>query len=316
MVAVVALVAAACSSGPSGQVGDTLAAMDGTVTLVKVVSPAVPVGASAQPGPGHKLVAVVLTVHSPAAASSRFGAIYIDTKLVDSTNQAHTGKGTVKYAVTSCAGYAAFATLGPGQSQTGCEIFQLAATATPMQLKIAGKVSANWTISASAIQTAAGAGVGSAQTPTAPQPQALGASPTITDTTPTTTAVTPTTDTTPTTAVTPTTTATSAGGGGATATPAAPNPAKAHQARAAGASKAPRIWRVVPHGGFVGTKAQIYGKRMTGVTAVTFNGVPATIVQALPGKIVVLVPAGATTGPVVVYLTSGTLTSPRTYVVL
>jgi uncharacterized protein (TIGR03437 family) len=49
---------------------------------------------------------------------------------------------------------------------------------------------------------------------------------------------------------------------------------------------------------------------------VTFNGVPATIVKSLPGRIVVVVPAGATTGSVVVFTTTATLTSPRTYVVL
>ena len=66
----------------------------------------------------------------------------------------------------------------------------------------------------------------------------------------------------------------------------------------------------------MGTTAQIWGKRLTGVMAVTFNGVPATIVKALPGRITVVVPPGATTGSVVVVTTSGTVTSPRTYVVL
>ena len=61
---------------------------------------------------------------------------------------------------------------------------------------------------------------------------------------------------------------------------------------------------------------QIWGKRLTGVTEVTFNGVPATIVKSQPGRITVVVPAGATTGSVVVFTTSGAVTSPRTYVVL
>ena len=309
LLVVVSLVAAACS-GSAGQVGSTLAAMDGTVTLVKVISPAVPSGLSAQPGPGHKLVAVVLTVHSPPNATSKFGAIYLDSKLVDSGNQSHPGKGTAKYSVTSCAGYLSFSTLGAGQSQTGCEIFQLAAAVVPVELKIAGKASANWTIAASAIQPPApGAAIGATPAPTAaptsPSPQALGASPTTTGATATTggggaAGATPTGGT----------------GTGAAPAPAAPSPSKAHKSHAPGTSRTAKILRVTPRGGFVGTTAQIWGKRLTGVMAVTFNGVPATIVKALPGRITVLVPPGATTGSVAVVTTSGTVTSPRTYVVL
>ncbi len=50
---------------PVGAVGATLAAMDGTVTLDKVISPAPVVAGSIGAPFGHKLVAVVLTVHSP-----------------------------------------------------------------------------------------------------------------------------------------------------------------------------------------------------------------------------------------------------------
>ncbi len=287
--------------------------MDGTVALVKVISPATAASAfSAQPAPGHKLVAVVLTIHSAATAAAKFGAIYVNTKLVDSTNQSHSGKGTVKYAVTSCSGYTAFSTLGPGQSQTGCEIFQLALTATPVELKISGKASADWTIAASAIQPP-GAAIGAAPTPavppavtptSSPAPQAVG-------TTPSTTAVAPNTGGGGTTGA-PTG---GTGTGAATAPTTAPTP-KSHKSHASGNGKAPRILRVIPRGGYVGSMAQIYGKRLTGVTQVTFNGVPATIVKSLPGRIVVVVPTGATTGSVVVFTTSGTVTSPRTYVVL
>jgi hypothetical protein len=311
------LAAAACSGAASGQVGSTLAAMDGTVTLVKVISPATVSGAfSAQPAFGHKLVAVVLTVHSPANATAHFGTIYIDTKLVDSTNQSHLGKGTVKYSVTSCSGYAAFATLSPGQSQTGCEIFQVTSAANPVELKIAGKASADWTIAPSSIQPGGAAlpAPTPAVTPTPPPTQALAAPPT-------TTAVAPNSGTgntgvPPGTSGQATSGAAQGGGGSAAATTSATPAPKAHKGHVAGGTKVPRILRVLPRGGYVGSMAQIYGKRLTGVTAVTFNGVPAAIVKSLPGRIVVVVPVGATTGSIVVFTTSGTLTSPRSYVVL
>jgi hypothetical protein len=313
------LAVAACSGAASGQVGSTLAAMDGTVTLVKVVSPAtVSDPFSAQPAFGHKLVAVVLAVHSAANANAHFGAIYVDTKLVDSTNQSHLGKGTVKYSVTSCAGYAPFATLSPGQSQTGCEIFQVTAAANPVELKIAGKASADWTIAASSIQPG-GAAISAptpAVTPSTPPPTTTAvAAP------PTTTAVAPNSGTgntgvPPGTSGQGTSGAAQGGGGSSAATTSATPAPKAHKGHVAGGTKVPRILRVLPRGGYVGSMAQIYGKRLTGVTAVTFNGVPATIVKSLPGRIVVVVPVGATTGSIVVFTTSGTLTSPRSYVVL
>jgi hypothetical protein len=317
------LAAAACSGGAGGQVGSSLAAMDGTVTLVKVISPAtVSDPFAAQPAFGHKLVAVVLAVQAPATANAHFGAIYIDSKLVDSTNQSHPGKGTIKYSVTSCSAYVPFATLSPGQTQTGCEIFQIAAAANPVELKISGKASADWTISASAIQPG-GAAIAPAAappvTPTAPPPtQALAATPTTTAVAPNSgtgnTGAAPNTSSKGTTGVTP---AGGAGAGaGAGATTSAPPTPKAHRAHVLGGTKVPKILRVTPRGGYVGTTAQIYGKRLSGVIQVTFNGVPATIVKTLPGRIVVVVPAGATTGPIVVFMASGTLTAPRSYVVL
>ena len=67
---VLALVAAACSSAPTvGTVGSTLPAMSGTVTLDKVISPAYVEPDSKGPSFGHKLVAVVLTVHGPDRVS-------------------------------------------------------------------------------------------------------------------------------------------------------------------------------------------------------------------------------------------------------
>jgi len=62
--------------------------------------------------------------------------------------------------------------------------------------------------------------------------------------------------------------------------------------------------------GKVGTKAQILGQGFTGATSVTFNGVPATSFNiARDTYMTAVVPAGATTGPVVVTTPTGTLTS-------
>jgi IPT/TIG domain len=302
-----------------GQVGSTLPALSGTVTLNKVISPATPNSAyAAQPAVGHRLVAVELTVHSPSTAAAKFRDIYANTKLVDSGGLAHSGKGTAKYRVRECAGYVAFGPLGPGQSQTGCEIFQLTLAANPVELKISGKASADWTIAPSAIQSGGGgAAVGATPAPApapavAPQAEGLGASPT-------TTAVTTPTGVIPTTPATPgrsgrgastTTVAGNTGAGLATSTSA---PAGHHKGQH---SAGPRINRVTPRGGYAGSKVLIWGKGLSGATQVTFNGVAAVIDKAQSGRIVVVVPPGATTGPVVVATATGSATSPRTYVVL
>jgi len=62
--------------------------------------------------------------------------------------------------------------------------------------------------------------------------------------------------------------------------------------------------------GKVGTKAQILGQGFTGATSVTFNGIPAISFNvARDTYMTAVVPAGATTGPVVVTTPTGTLTS-------
>jgi len=62
--------------------------------------------------------------------------------------------------------------------------------------------------------------------------------------------------------------------------------------------------------GKVGTKAQILGQGFTGATSVTFNGIPAISFNvARDTYMTAVVPAGATTGPVVVATPTGTLTS-------
>ncbi|MGA2522511.1 MAG: hypothetical protein ABSG81_17020 [Acidimicrobiales bacterium] len=116
----VAVMAAACSSPPpSGSVGSTLSAMGGTVTLDKVISPAnVTYGWPYGPAAGHVLVAVVLTVHSPATASAPFERMYSQSRLVDSTGKSHPAKATNRYRITDCVSYPAFASLGAGQSSS------------------------------------------------------------------------------------------------------------------------------------------------------------------------------------------------------
>jgi uncharacterized repeat protein (TIGR03803 family) len=62
--------------------------------------------------------------------------------------------------------------------------------------------------------------------------------------------------------------------------------------------------------GKVGSMAQILGQGLTGTTGVTFNGVAATSFAVMSDTFMTaVVPAGATTGPVVVTTPGGTLTS-------
>jgi uncharacterized repeat protein (TIGR03803 family) len=62
--------------------------------------------------------------------------------------------------------------------------------------------------------------------------------------------------------------------------------------------------------GKVGGSVQVLGQDLTGTTTVTFNGVPATSFSVKTDTyMTAIVPAGATTGPVVVTTPTGTLTS-------
>jgi hypothetical protein len=313
LLAALSLVAAACSSPPAtGKVGATLPAMDGTVTLDKIVSPAQIVTGSPGAAFGHALVAAVLTVHSPAGAASKFAAIYTNSRLIDSKQLAHIGKSTAVYDVTDCASYTAFGALAAGQSQTGCVVFQTSAAVLPVELKITGKANADWTIPASAIQ---------AGTPPAPAPAPLAAGPTASGS--------GAPGTTPTTGASPTGTTGNTGTGGtspstvpATAAhgPAPPITASAVPAprshRRPGAPRAPKILRVIPTAGVAGDKVQIWGKRLGDVTQVTFNGVPALIARSSASKIVVVVPTGASAGYIEVIGSSGVASSPMPFPIL
>ncbi|MGH9495983.1 MAG: choice-of-anchor tandem repeat GloVer-containing protein [Candidatus Sulfotelmatobacter sp.] len=68
--------------------------------------------------------------------------------------------------------------------------------------------------------------------------------------------------------------------------------------------------------GRVGAAVQILGQGLTGATSVTFNGVPASSVKVVTDTfLTAVVPAGATTGPVVVTTPTGTLTSNVSFIV-
>jgi uncharacterized repeat protein (TIGR03803 family) len=66
----------------------------------------------------------------------------------------------------------------------------------------------------------------------------------------------------------------------------------------------------VKSGGKIGLQAQILGHGLTGATSVTFNGILATSFNvAADSYMTAVIPAGATTGPVVVTTPSGMMTS-------
>jgi uncharacterized repeat protein (TIGR03803 family) len=66
----------------------------------------------------------------------------------------------------------------------------------------------------------------------------------------------------------------------------------------------------VQHTGAIGHSAQILAQGLTGTTAVSFNGIPASSFSVVSDTyMTAVIPAGATTGPVVVTTPSGKLTS-------
>jgi hypothetical protein len=71
---------------------------------------------------------------------------------------------------------------------------------------------------------------------------------------------------------------------------------------------APFVRTLTPSGG-IGAKIVILGMNLTGTTAVTFNGTPATFTVVAPGEITAKVPAGATTGTIQVTTPGGILLS-------
>jgi uncharacterized repeat protein (TIGR03803 family) len=67
---------------------------------------------------------------------------------------------------------------------------------------------------------------------------------------------------------------------------------------------------LVRYTGYIGRPVEILGQGLKGATAVTVNGVPATSFKIVSDTyMTAVIPAGATTGPVVVTTSTGTLTS-------
>ncbi|HXQ90901.1 MAG TPA: IPT/TIG domain-containing protein [Acidimicrobiales bacterium] len=295
------LIAAACSSAKAqGTLGATLAAENGTVTLVKVVYPA-PVGADSPAFPplGHQLAAVVLTVHSPTSAAAKFSDIYAKSQLFDSRGAIHLAKSTAKYKISECLTYPTFGTVPAGTSTTGCEVFVLSAAATPTALQISGKAKGRWTIAAADIQA------GTTGSPGAPAPSTGVTTPTTVapGSSPSTTAVPPTTTTSfgPVATVPTTTTA---------ALASAP---ASHRSHHHGSALRIKIDRINPSSGFAGLKVTIFGRGLGRTTQVTFSGVPALIRKISPAKLVVTVPVGATSGPVIVATALASVEGPKDF---
>jgi uncharacterized repeat protein (TIGR03803 family) len=74
------------------------------------------------------------------------------------------------------------------------------------------------------------------------------------------------------------------------------------------ADRLPQFVETLPTSGKVGTKVTILGTNLSGTTAVSFNGAPATFI-AKNTEISTAVPAGATTGAVTVTTPNGTLST-------
>ena len=304
LAAVLGLVAAACSSGAAtGTVGSALSANNGTVTLVKVISPAGVTAASpGRPKLGHQLVVVVLEVHNPTSSPAKFGGIYVASKLIDSHKLVHVGNSTARYAVPECAAYPVFGTVPADGSATGCDVFEISQAFQPAKLKISGKARAEWTIASSALTPGTPSAL-PATTTTAPGSSptslgALGASPT-----------------TSTTAGNGSTKAgngsTKAGNGSTTTTSSVGPQSHVHHAR----KSPPRILRVVPMSASPGQMVRVVGRRLAGATSVLFNGTQATVTADRGHSLEALVPDGATTGPIEVITTAGTVSTTGSFVI-
>ncbi len=77
----------------------------------------------------------------------------------------------------------------------------------------------------------------------------------------------------------------------------------------------PTITSFTPTSGPVGTKVKITGSNLEGATSVKFNGKAATIKKDSANKLKVVVPAGATTGPITITTPVGSVTSTGNFTV-
>jgi uncharacterized repeat protein (TIGR03803 family) len=78
----------------------------------------------------------------------------------------------------------------------------------------------------------------------------------------------------------------------------------------------PAFVKVVPAFGKVTASVKILGTNLTGATSVTFNGTPATFTVVSANEITVSVPAGATSGSIVVTTPGGMLSSNGAFQIL
>jgi hypothetical protein len=81
------------------------------------------------------------------------------------------------------------------------------------------------------------------------------------------------------------------------------------------AASSPSITGFSPTSGQVNTLVTISGSNFTGVTAVRFNGVPATFTLNSSSSISAFVPVSATTGPIEVLTQAGNALSPTSFIV-
>jgi uncharacterized repeat protein (TIGR03803 family) len=77
----------------------------------------------------------------------------------------------------------------------------------------------------------------------------------------------------------------------------------------------PSLRGVWPTKGSAGASVTLWGNYLLGATAVSFNGVPATINSVMGQFVSVTVPAGATTGPVSITTPNGSATAKRSFIV-
>lgn len=71
----------------------------------------------------------------------------------------------------------------------------------------------------------------------------------------------------------------------------------------------------LPTYGRAGASVQILGQGFSAASVVSFNGVPATVTELSPTFLRATVPGGATTGPITVTTTTGTLTSNKVFII-
>jgi hypothetical protein len=103
------------------------------VTLTSVVNPATESdGLSLLPS-GDVLVAVNLTIKNVGSGIQQ-ESVDDDTKLIDSAGHSYDGYSAFE-TVSQCQSFSGSITLPPGQSETGCVVFEVPSTDTPSKFQ-------------------------------------------------------------------------------------------------------------------------------------------------------------------------------------